>query len=39
MYGEKMYKEWLLETPLELNVVLDIGCNYGDFINLLSEKK
>jgi FkbM family methyltransferase len=39
MYGEQMYKEWLLEIPSELNIVLDIGSNYGEFINLLDNKK
>ena len=39
MYGEQMYKEWLLEIPLELNIVLDIGSNYGEFVTLLGDKK
>lgn len=39
MYGEQMYINWLKEIPTNLNVVLDIGSNYGEFIKLLSDKK
>lgn len=39
MYGEQMYKEWLLEIPKNLYLVLDIGSNYGEFVTLLDNKK
>jgi FkbM family methyltransferase len=39
MYGEEMYKNWLAEIPENLNIVLDIGSNYGEFIHLLNNKK
>jgi FkbM family methyltransferase len=39
MNGEDMYKDWLSEIPETLNIVLDIGCNYGEFIHLLNNKK
>jgi FkbM family methyltransferase len=39
MYGEEMYKKWLLEIPENLDVVLDIGSNYGEFVSLLNNKK
>jgi FkbM family methyltransferase len=38
MYGEEMYKNWLSEIPKNLNIVLDIGSNYGEFIHLLNNK-
>jgi len=34
-----MYKDWLSEIPETLNIVLDIGSNYGEFIHLLNNKK
>lgn len=34
-----MYKDWLLEIPKNLDVVLDIGSNYGEFVTLLDNKK
>lgn len=34
-----MYKNWLMEIPENLNIVLDIGSNYGEFIHLLNNKK
>lgn len=34
-----MYKNWLTEIPETLNIVLDIGSNYGEFIHLLNNKK
>jgi FkbM family methyltransferase len=39
MHGEDMYKNWLSEIPETLNIVLDIGSNYGEFIHLLNDKK
>jgi len=39
MYAEEMYKNWLNEIPENLDIVLDIGSNYGEFIHLLTNKK
>lgn len=38
MNDASLFSNWISETPNELNLVLDIGANYGDFFDLVKHK-